>query len=159
MIERGEPLERSRTDARWLFLLCALVVPACEGGDTSTSLLLNVALAPGVNDLPEELRVYVRHDDVALYEDQRLPKAGRLIPVGIPELGSIAIELADEGGAIDVDVFGLEAGQRRFVGRARVRTAKNEQTKARVELVAMGIGAPPPPPPASACPGGNCAPA
>jgi hypothetical protein len=66
MIEKEEALARSHPEARLLCLLALATVTSCAGGDGDTSLLLNVALAPGVTDVPEELRVFVRHDAVAV---------------------------------------------------------------------------------------------
>lgn len=125
-------MARSRADLRLLILLL-LATPACDGGEAATSILLDVAVAPGVTEVPEELRVYVQHDAVPLYEDQRLPKAGKLLPVAMPELGSISIEL-DSGGTIDIDVYGLRSGARRFIGHVQAHVANAEQTRARLEL-------------------------
>jgi hypothetical protein len=127
-----------------LSLGCAVASGACEmitGG--RTSVVLDVTLTAQATDVPEELRVFVRHGTVILFEDQRLPKAGKLVPRALPDLGSIVLDLGEVAGDLDVDIFGLRGGMRKFFGRTRVIAESGRETGARIELAPMPGNEPP----------------
>jgi hypothetical protein len=109
--------------------------------------LLTVALAPGTIEVPDELRIFARHGTVLLYEDQRLPEAGKLVPRSAAELGTIVINLGEEAGDVDIDIYGIRAGERRLYGHTHVVANSGQQTPARIELW---------PSPRSSDPGGAC---
>jgi hypothetical protein len=122
-------------------LAAGLGAGGCEmvsGG--RTSVVLDVMLTAQATDVPEELRVFVRHGPRPLFEDQRLPKAGKLVPRALPDLGSIVLDLGDVAGDLDIDIFGLRAGVRRFFGRTRVVAESGAETPARIELLPMMAG-------------------
>jgi hypothetical protein len=127
--------------ARWAIPLIALAL-GC-GGEERTSVLLTVALAPGTVEVPEELRVFARHGGTSVFEDQRLPKAGKLVPRAVPELGTILLELGDDAGDLDIDVYGVRGGERRLYGHTHVVANAGRQTAARIELWPMAPAKPP----------------
>jgi hypothetical protein len=121
--------------ARSLASAALLLALGCTAD--GTSLLVRVALAPGASDLPDELRVFARQGTTTLYDDQRLPRAGKLVATDPPELGTVVIELAGVQGAVDVDVYGLHDGVRRLYGHTRADLRAGRQTQARLELWVM----------------------
>jgi hypothetical protein len=121
-------------------LASALLLLALGCNSDGTSLLVGVALAPGTSELPEELRFFARQGSTSLYEDQRLPRSGKLVPTAPPELGTVVIELGGVQGSVDLDVYGLRGGVRRLYGHTRVDLRAGRQTDARLELWLMEPG-------------------
>jgi hypothetical protein len=128
-----------------------LSLVACGGTESGTSLVLELTLGPGAA-IPNELRVTVRHRDQdggPLFEDQRLPRAGRLVAEAPPRLGTVVVEL-DGGGPVNVEVLGLREGRLSSRGNAQAQALAGEQV--RVPMVLAAEPEPPPlPPPERVC--------
>ena len=114
--------------------LAWLLLAGCGEGGTGTSLLLELALGPGAA-IPDELRITGHREGRPLFEDQRLPRAGRLVAEAPPRLGTVVVELEDAG-PVTLEVLGLREGRLSSRGAAEALAVSDAQVRVPVVLAA-----------------------
>jgi hypothetical protein len=125
------------TRCRIAVALLALAGAACSKGDPSgpTSVYLSIVNGPGLA-VPDELRVTATGDGGPVFEMQRLPASGPLVPP--PGAGALlgTVTLYVGGGVrqLAVDVRGYDGGVALSEGTTSVGVAAGKQVQASVVL-------------------------
>jgi hypothetical protein len=90
--------------------------------------------------VPDELRVTARGDDGTLFEGQRLPESGALMPPasGGSLLGTVTLYVGAGTSRLDIDVSGLVSGDSRSDGTTSVAVVAGKQVSATVQLAQLG---------------------
>jgi len=119
--------------------LLALAVAACAKGDPSgpTSVYLTIDNGQGLA-APDELRLSAVGDSGPLFDDQRLPASGALVPPagGGALLGTVTLYVGAGTSGLDIEVRGYLGGAAQSDGTTHVSVVAGKQVAATVVLAA-----------------------
>lgn len=121
-------------------ILVAAALPlgcASEGPPTgATSVFLAIRNQPTAV-VPDELRLTARTVNAVLFDGQRLPEAGELLPVGGSLLGTVTLYVGAAEGGLEIELEGRVAGVPRTRGVTTVEILAGHQVSAEVVLAAV----------------------
>jgi len=134
---RGLDLGDSRFGFVLAFLALAAAAASCAKSDPSgpTSVFLTVDNGPGLA-VPDELRVSATGDSGPVFEMQRLPASGPLVPPagGGALLGTVTLYVGASVSQLAIDVRGYAGGAPVSEGTASVSVVSGKQVSATVML-------------------------
>gem|GEM_PF-7086745 len=85
---------------------------------------------------PEALRVFLSDSTgTPLFDDERMPRTGKLMAVSVEQLGNIVLNLGDAKGSMELNVFATKGGARVGRGRIKLNATHGTQTQATVTLM------------------------
>ena len=126
------PLARLTT----LILLAVVLAASCasEGPPRGATSVFLTIRGPSSSFVPDELRLSARTQEATVFEGQRLPEAGQLVPIGGSLLGTVTLYVGDAAGWLQIEVAGLVDGAPRWSGVAGVQLVADHQVTAEITL-------------------------
>jgi hypothetical protein len=107
---------------------------ASEGPPRGTTSVFLTIRSGSPSFVPDELRLSARTQDASVFEGQRVPDVGPLVPAGGSLLGTVTLYVGDASGWLQIEVVGQVAGVPRWSGIAGVQLVADHQVSAELVL-------------------------